>query len=92
MNNIVPRPAFVAALVAGVLMAGCAPMGGSSAQTTPMPDVDTQRVCEIQRQWNSMSFDQQSAALNFHLRNMARTYSQEDIEALRQRVRTTKCA
>ena len=92
MKNIVPRPVFVAALVTGVLIAGCNTMGGSPAQpTTPMPDIDTQRVCEIQRQWNSMSPDQQVAVLNYHLRSLQRTYGENEIDALRQRVRTTRC-
>ena len=88
-KNSVPAPVVFASLVVGALMAGCSSMGGS--QTTAMPDVDDKRVCEIQRQWTAMSPDEQSAALNYHLRTLGRTYDKADIEALRQRVRTAKC-
>ena len=91
MKTNVPSPFVAVALAAGFFVAGCDTMG-TRAQTSEMPAVDTQRVCEIQRQWNSMSADEQAAALNFHLRSMARTYNKEDIDALRQRVRTTKCS
>jgi hypothetical protein len=91
MKTNVPSPVAGLALVASVLIAGCGNMGQQSSQTVDMPAVEQQRICEIQRQWNAMSPDEQSAALNFHMRNLARTYSQQDIDALRQRVRTAKC-
>ena len=91
MKTNVPSPVAAVALVASVLIAGCGHMGQNS-QTVEMGPVDQQRVCEIQRQWNAMSADEQAAALNFHLRNMSRTYNKEDVEALRQRVRTAKCS
>jgi hypothetical protein len=91
MKRIVPAPVIVAGLVASVLTAGCSSMGQGSRETTAMPEVETQKVCEIQRQWTRMAPDEQSAALNYHLRTLSATYNKEDIDALRQRVRTTKC-
>ena len=91
MKSLVPSPVFAATLMAGALMAGCAPMGGSSGQATAMPQVDSQRVCEIQRQWTRMSPDEQTAALSFHMRNTLSQYSSEDVAALRRRVQTEKC-
>ncbi len=91
MKRIVPSTVFVAALAAGVVMTGCGSMGGSQAQTTAMPEISDKTVCEIQQKWNSMSYDQQAAALNYQLRELRGKYNAEDIEALRYRVRTTRC-
>ena len=66
-------------------------MQSSSTPTADMPDVSDQRVCEIQRQWNRMSPDEQTAALNYHLRTLTRQYGADDVEKLRARVRSARC-
>jgi len=56
-----------------------------------MPEVSDQRVCEIQRQYSSMSPDEQSAALNYHLRTLNRQYDNNDVANLRRRVQSARC-
>jgi hypothetical protein len=91
MKNIVSKSVVLGALMTGGLVAGCAQMGSSSTPTADMPEVSDQRVCEIQRQWNRMSPDEQTAALNYHLRTLTRQYGQDDVEKLRARVRSARC-
>jgi hypothetical protein len=90
-KNAIPRPVVLASLCAGLLIAGCSSMGGSSSETVAAPVIDDKRVCEIQRQWNNMSPDEQTAALNYHLRAAYAKYDKADVDALRQRVRSTRC-
>ena len=92
MKKIVSMPVMLGTLLAGGLVAGCGSMqSSSSAQTSPMPEVSDQRVCEIQRQWTSMTPDEQTAALNYHLRTLTRQYDKEDLAALRRRVQSARC-